>query len=350
MRDTATPTSAALRGLFLDGTSAASHEADAWLDGAALVVRVGDAQTRVALADVRVEPPLGRLRRVLHLPGGARFETDDDAGVRALLSRAGAREPLRLVRTLEGRLGWVLASLVAFVAAGVLMVTFGLPALSGVAARLTPHTALSSMDAQVLRVLDRQYLAPSTLSGAQRSRVERVFGRVTREVGEGQGFRFRLVTREGGETGANAMALPGGTVVVTDELVRAARSDAELAGVFAHEAGHVTLRHGAASAYRSVGLLLFVSLLTGDVSSATTAASALPLLLVQNGYSREMERDADRVAAGWLMRHGGSTRPLRDILTRLDEERPSVPDLLSTHPGLEERLSDLRVLEANWGR
>jgi predicted Zn-dependent protease len=71
------------------------------------------------------------------------------------------------------------------------------------------------------------------------------------------------------------------------------------------------------------------------------------VLLVQNGYSREMEREADRAAATYLVRAYGSTRPLRDILTRLTAGSgdDDLSGLLSTHPATSERLRELAAFD-----
>lgn len=341
------PASPPIRGVYFDGRSSAAHPVRAWVRGDRLYLQgEGDPPIRLdaPLAAVRIPPPLGRLRRALHLPGGAHFETDDLAAVAALERGLRRNRGLGLVNRLEARWPLVLASLAALVVAGWAFTQYGLPVAARWAARVTPAGVLRVMDTQTVRAVDG-LLEPSQLPAGTQNRLQREFRALTREIGGD--YPYRLLLRQGGDAvGPNAFALPYGTVVMTDELVQLSKSDSELLGVLAHEVGHVTGRHGARSLYQGAGLLVFVSLLSGDLISATTVAGALPTLLLQNGYSRDMEREADEVGGRYLLRHGGSTAPLAHLLQRLTTEvGGDGPKLLSTHPGLQDRLKTLKGIQ-----
>lgn len=245
------------------------------------------------------------------------------------------------MNTLEARWPLVVGCLLGLLLASVAFWQWGLPLAARAAASVTPRAMLAALDSQTLALLDRQLLEPSQLPAITRQRLSAAFSPLAREIDADT--RYQLVFRSGEALGANAFALPNGTIVLTDDLVRLARNDREIIGVLAHEVGHVIERHGARSIYQSAGLLLFVSVLTGDVAAASTVAGALSLSLVQNGYSRGMEREADDVAARYLRRKYGTTAPLRDMLSRLERAHQDVkvPDLLSTHPGVDERLRRL---------
>ena len=137
--------------------------------------------------------------------------------------------------------------------------------------------------------------------------------------------------------------MPSG-LVVTDELVRLAESDREILSVLAHEVGYVEGRHGLRSVYGSAGVFVLVSALPGDVVSAGSVAAGLPSVLLESGYSRRFEREADALAARYAVKRGWGTEPLARILTRLGDEEVSVPTFLSTHPATAERLERLRAL------
>jgi Zn-dependent protease with chaperone function len=145
-------------------------------------------------------------------------------------------------------------------------------------------------------------------------------------------------------------------VVMTDQLVALARSDRELLGVLAHESGHVTHRHGLAGVYQALGLTLLTTVVTGDLVSAGTFAAAAPAALLQRGYSRAAETQADEVAGAFMLEKYRTTRPLRDILARLENKDAKadessvqsgnrIEDLLQSHPGTANRIEHLRALE-----
>lgn len=362
MTDPTSPPPVVLSGVYLDGRTSRSRAATLEVSGGVAVLRAeGGLETRWPLAGVGIEPPVPGLRRVLKFPGGSRFETGDDAAVGLLEARLGRNRGLGGVRRLEARWGTALGAVVLMAAFAWGFVAFGLPALARLAAGATPRTVLATFDRETLEVLEGGgYLAPSGLSAARQARLQREFRRVTARLGGD--FSYRLLLRDGEsgtspfELGPNAFALPGGTVVMTDQLVALSRSDRELVGVFAHEVGHVTGRHSLASVYQGLGLSLLTVAVTGDLVSAGTFAAAVPATLLRNGYSRAAETESDDLAGRFLLREYGTTKPLRDLLARLEkgdrnadeddvEEGSRVEDLLQTHPGTADRIRHLREME-----
>ncbi|AWT35495.1 hypothetical protein GCM10008956_08340 [Deinococcus arenae] len=347
-----------LRGVYFDGHSSRDRAATLTLGDPAWLTLDGESHSIQAGA-LRVDPPVPGVRRVIHLPGGARFETTDFAPLLAWERTSGRNRALRGVAWLEAHWGSALAAVaLAFALLGGFIV-WGIPALATQAARVTPRGVLASFDAQTLRFLEEQaFIGPSGLPRARQAQLQREFGQV--QGWAGGGYPYRLLLRDGkpgGEAGvgANAFALPNGTIVMTDQLVALARSDRELLGVLAHETGHVTRRHGLATVYQGLGLGLVTTLVTGDLVSASTFAAAVPAAILRGGYSRAAEAEADRVSADFMRSRYGTTRPLQDILTRLEagargeaagDAEPAWLDIFRSHPVTAERVAALKALDA----
>ncbi|PNY82186.1 M48 family metallopeptidase [Deinococcus koreensis] len=360
-------TSPPVAGVYFDGRSSRDHAATLHLgpQGVALTVPDLGLNRSWASTEISLDPPIPGVRRSLKFPDGGRFETTDDPAISAWERRAGRNRALGGVRWLEQRWGTALAALGLAAAAVALFVVFGIPAMSRQAAAVTPRSVLASFDRETLKVLSSgDYVGPSRLSAARQAQLQQEFRAVT--AWAGGGYPYRLLLRDGepaGQSGGigsgigpNAFALPGGTVVMTDQLVALARSDRELMGVLAHETGHVTHRHGLAGVYQALGLTLVTTVLTGDLVSASTFAAAVPAALLRGGYSRAAETQSDEVAGRYLLLKYGTTRPLRDILGRLEKERgdgeaqkPSVFDLLQSHPGTPQRIAHLKAIEDEGG-
>jgi Zn-dependent protease with chaperone function len=167
------------------------------------------------------------------------------------------------------------------------------------------------------------------------------------------------------QLGANALALPDGTIVVTDAMVRLLSTrdnrftDAgktALQGVLAHEIGHIEHRHSArVMAASSLGAALSAALF-GDFSAV---AAGLPTVLSQMQYSRAMEVDADDYAAAVLRRKGLGAAPLARALTLLESQQPdeartprwmkNTMGYLSTHPATRARIARLRAADRQQG-
>jgi Zn-dependent protease with chaperone function len=200
----------------------------------------------------------------------------------------------------------------------------------------------------VLRALDDSF-GESELDEARRARVRAAFERVA--VYAHLSHPARLEFRAGGEMGANALALPGGTVVVTDELVALSEDDDEIAAVFAHELGHLEHRHGVRAVLQALGIGTLVAGALGDFDSAGVA-TAIPMLL-QLQYSRAFEREADAFAADVLADAQIDPRALGRMLARIEASEPEgaeLPAYLSTHPPTEERRRALEAAERTGDR
>ncbi|MFZ5628323.1 MAG: M48 family metallopeptidase [Spirochaetota bacterium] len=142
----------------------------------------------------------------------------------------------------------------------------------------------------------------------------------------------------------NAFALPGGKLTFFSQTVKNAKNYGELAGILAHEIGHVERRHGMQqlSQYMTLRLILALAFgMTDDATLLATAADAGALLLLLKN-SRDHERDADAYGAEKLVAAGISNRPLREFFERIAREykkdMQNVPDFILTHPADNERV------------
>jgi Zn-dependent protease with chaperone function len=140
----------------------------------------------------------------------------------------------------------------------------------------------------------------------------------------------------------NAFALPGGTIVVMRGLLDKATTPEELAGVIAHEAGHVHFQHPERGLLRQSGLSLFLGLVLGGDFIGQLSQQALA-----TKYSRDFEREADRYALDKLQQARVNPAGLADFYGRIrqqsDSSTLSFDSWLSTHPLPEEREAKARA-------
>lgn len=130
----------------------------------------------------------------------------------------------------------------------------------------------------------------------------------------------------------NAVALPGGRILIFRGLIDDAKSPDEVAGVLAHEIGHVEHRHVIVSLLRRFG----IGLLIGSGGSAAEYGQAL----LESRYSRAAESEADDYSIEHLVRAGISTAPTAAMFGRFGREEAGLPDLfvyLASHPLSAER-------------
>lgn len=267
-----------------------------------------------ALKDCDVQAKLGKAKRLIDLPDGGRLEAVDISELEAFMP-SNRHLFWRGMHYLENHLGWIAASLVLTVLAGWLFLQFGVPILAETVAKSTPAGVEAQLGEQVLKGLDHRlgYFSPSEINVNYQSAINAALNNLCSKVKNCPDYRLEF--RNGGVIGANAFALPGGIMVVTDELVKLSKNDAEIVAVLAHELGHVQQRHAFRQSLQGVLAGLIMAAVTGDVSSV---ASGLPAVLMQMSYSREHELEADRFALNALQKACLPTRAFADILLRLE--------------------------------
>ena len=331
-----------VRGVLHDGRSSKGTPAvlRAYADGTVRIAREDAGDISLAVTALAVPDRLGSTPRRIGLPDGSAFETEDNAAVDAMLDAHGRRGHDWLHR-LENRWSAVVVAAAVVMAAGAVLVVFGLPALARHGAFAVSPELAARVGRGTLDVLD-QSLLPSALDEARRDGLGRRFEQVA--AAAPGGYDFELLFRAGGPLGANAFALPSGTVVMTDELVALAAHDDELVAVLAHEVGHVVHRHGLRSAIQSSLLALIIVLVSGDLSSTSGFVATLPALLAESHYSRDFEREADDHALAYLLAHGIDPGRFADLLVRLEQAEDDAPGIafLSSHPSTRERIQRLR--------
>jgi predicted Zn-dependent protease len=144
----------------------------------------------------------------------------------------------------------------------------------------------------------------------------------------------------------NAFALPGGEVFVLTGLLEKAGSVEQLAGVLAHELGHVAHRHGMRVLAHRLGLGAALGLVFGGFDQIVDALAVAATDLERLAFSREQERDADAFGIELLLRAGIDPRGLPEFFGQLEGYR--LPDWLATHPAPSDRRQ--RILDLVAGR
>lgn len=155
----------------------------------------------------------------------------------------------------------------------------------------------------------------------------------------------------------NAFAVPGGLFALNTGLVTSARNMDEVAGVMAHEIAHVTQRHYSRSqeAFKGQGLLALAGVLVGalvasqadgDAGAAVMMGSQAVLMDKQLTYSRNQEREADRIGMQYMYTAGYNPQSMADffeVMHRATSRVSFLPDFWFTHPLTTERMSEARL-------
>ncbi len=286
-------------------------------------------------------PPVGSGSWVIELEQGGRVQFDNDELGQAV---AGAFGHGRIVAMLERSWPWALAMAVVAALGIWATLTWGVPAAARHVAFAVPPELEAKLGDESMSGLDRLFFDESELPDEQRARVERLFSQV--QDASPNYSTYRLLFRKSDGIGANAFAVPGGIVVITDEMVELAADDDELISVLAHEIGHLAQRHSLRILLQNSASAVIIASLTGDITNVTAVAATIPTVLMQAKYSRDFEREADDFAFSYMQAQGLDTDALSRLLLRLEESEgldshdDAVSDWLSSHPRSEERVPE----------
>lgn len=155
----------------------------------------------------------------------------------------------------------------------------------------------------------------------------------------------------------NAFAAPGGLIFVSRGMLKCCQNEDAVAAVLAHEIGHVQEKHGLkaikkarlTSALTTIAAEGAKTLGGADLAKVTEAfedsISDITQTMVNNGYSRSSEREADKAAVTILRRVGYNPAGLVDMLSIMDKRlKPGGRDFAKTHPSPESRISDIKSM------
>jgi len=171
----------------------------------------------------------------------------------------------------------------------------------------------------------------------------------------GLGFQFFAID----DPSINAFAMPGGFIGVHTGLILSAQTESELAGVLAHEISHVTQRHIARQIYKSkklsmasmlaMGMALLAARSSPQAAGAAITATQAGTISAQLAFSRDFERESDRLGFDTLQKAGYDVRGMSGFFERLQQStrlyENNATAYLRTHPLSGERLSDMQNRE-----
>lgn len=334
-----------ISGLLYDGHSSRQIAAQLIYEDNEIVVKSEEYSQAYLLDDIGISPRIGNTPRFIEFPDGSRFETRDNDSVDQIEADIPASNKNQLVHRLESRMKYVAATLVFVIIFSWAFIQFGIPGLSkGIAFSLSSNVS-QSIGTGTLELLDEWAFSESELSDERKDALHKKLLTVLPESSE---YEFKLLFRKGNAFGANAFALPDGTIVFTDEIVELSQHDDELVSVMAHEVGHVIHRHNLRRLIQDTGLAIVVVAITGDVSTSSSLLLALPTLMVEASYSQAFETEADDYALEYVRKNQIEGMHFINLMTRLEvahgiEEEGKdtgdrILDYFSSHPPTNERI------------
>lgn len=338
---------------YLDGQTAIRHPATVRVMGSGLDVTTSGGWTRLW--------PYREIRRTQGLYEGeeVRLERGGEAAEVILIADRRFLESLQEVAPHLGARfhdpsrpqSWVRITVLAAVAVVGLtgaLYLWGIPAL---AAALAPRIPVA-WEVQLGRSM-LPHLAPTDQVCSNPRRQEEIDAITARLIATvpRSPYTFRVIVVN--RPDVNALAAPGGQIVLFRGLVEHTRTPEELAGVLAHEIQHVLLHHSTRALIQHASTGLLIAALTGDMTGPLAYGLETARVLGQLQYSRRAEAEADSEGMKMLLAARVDPRGMVDFLSGLltAERAPrTVLKYLSTHPSTSDRVEQLKRIAAGMSR
>ena len=334
-------------GIYFDGLTAMRHGAVVLLGEQALQIASADGQLMDTWPYDEIEG-LPAPETVLRLGRRgnavlARLEIFDPDFAATVGGRAHHvdRTGLTQRRQRTSVIGWSVAATLSLV----LVAYFGVPAIAGRLAPLLPvsidRKLGAAVDIQLRGILDGKNSGPAFECSATtgRAALDKIVRRLETAAGLDTPLNSVVVRRPE----ANAMALPGGQIYVFRGLIEKADSADEVAGVVAHEIGHVAHRDGTKAVLQAGGLSFLFGMLLGDFVGGGAVVFAAKSVL-QSSYSREAEAAADRYGAELMLKAQGNPRALASMLGKIGGATEPGMKILLDHPDTDARIAAINKI------
>jgi len=323
--------------IFYDGTSSRRHQVQLALKDQLEISVNGTVLATWPFAEIRRADGVAGILRLscVSAPSLARLEVRDATLAAALSLRcphlndnaAGGHGVAAIV-------GWSAAAAISIVA----MIWFGLPLAADRLAPLVPNT----LERRIGDAAEGQIVilfGGKACSGNAAGRA--AFDKLMKEISTAAGFDTPVRATVLDTPVPNAFALPGGKVYLFSGLLTKANDPDEIAGVLAHELGHVRHRDNMRNMIYSGGTSFLIGLLFGDVTGSGALVFASRSLFTAS-YTREAEQGADDFSISVMHRLGRPTKAMGDLIFRITgNQGDKTLSILANHPLTEDRLKHL---------
>lgn len=268
-------------------------------------------------------------------PALARLEIHDGALAAEVLARCPQAEAGADRRGYGAIIGWSLAAAASIMA----VVVFGLPIIADRLAPLIP----AAVERRLGDVAEKQTRAIFGGKACEGAAGKEALAVLVGRLHDAAGLAGPIDASVLKTSVPNAFALPGGKVVVLRGLLDKAEDADELAGVLAHELGHLDHRDSLRHVIHAGGTSFLVGLLFGDMSGSGALVIA-SRSLIDASYSREVEDSADSFAISTMHRLGRSPRGMGELMFRITgSQKKDKLSILASHPMTDDRLNRMRA-------
>lgn len=326
-----------IKASYYDGSSAVATQVTIYTQGNNLVIEGLKEQNNYLIQDICCEAPFANSPLIIELPDGGRIECKsyDQHFLSEILKRES-----RFLLWLERNKGAILTTVVLTVLLGIFFVQKVEPLIAHTIAHSIDQKIVDRFDHQVLSIIDNNYVKKSKLPVDIQEDLRFEIMKYTHRDD------LEILFRQGYRVGANAFALGGKTMIITDELIEKVNNKKLVLSIAFHELGHLKHRHFLERTISGILYNFLYVFALGDLTGFTESLAQAGMGLIFLKNSRAHESEADLYSFNLLKSAGlspvcfaNSMQILSGVGVNQSSNKKS--DFFSTHPSTQKRIEDV---------
>jgi Zn-dependent protease with chaperone function len=335
-----------LEATYFDGKSSKAQAVKiAFRDQHILIHREGAPLVKHPLLNAHLDESFKGAARRIDLGAGALLEIPNRSALQLELNKQGLT--LSTIEKVQNSWTWVAASLATLIAVLALSYLFAIPFAAKHVAAWLPESVEKKLGEEAWPVIETQLFKSSKLAPERQASIRDNFTKLTARLTNVPAYTLEF---RSSSMGPNAIAVPGGRLVLTDELVNLAPNDQAVMGVLLHELGHIKQRHSMRNIIQVTAVSAILALWLGDVSTIITF---IPATIANMKYSRDFENEADDFAIQSLKTLKIPGEPVAALFEAMEkamnkevskEKSSGLESIFSSHPVTADRIKKFREI------
>lgn len=295
------------------------------------------------VSKLKISTRIGNTKRNIILEDGRVFSTIQNDLVDELLL---TNKKSSFIHKLESNILLIFTSLIITIIFAFGVYKWGIPYASKKIAYALPIEATKVISKSSLEFLDKYLLSKTKISKEKQEKITKHFEiNILPLIEDKKQFNYEIIFRNWqieDESIANALALPDGKIVITDELIKLSTNQKELDSIILHEVGHIYNRHTLQRVSQNTFSALISMYITGDLSTFAQAGVGFASMAAYSKYSRDHEKEADLYSFKKMIQ--GKIDPIHfatimSKITKNEHKQKEVQyDFLSSHPNTKSRV------------
>lgn len=293
-------------------------------------------------SSLTISTRLANTKREILFEDGLVFITNDNDKVDKLIVKKRS-----ILYFLESNLFVIILSIIITALATFSFIKWGVPYLSKKLSNYIPLEINKTISNNSLEVLDKYIFKKSKLSDLEKDEIQVLFKKkILPLINKKKDLEYKLSFRSwnmNNKSIPNALALPNGKIILTDQIVKLSENSNELISIILHEIAHIENQHGMQRILESSFLTIVGISIIGDANMLGDMGIGLGSLLINNNYSRNHEEEADIFAFDKMISNNINPKYFISIMSRIDKSmglknESKTLNYLSSHPNTRKRL------------